>query len=135
MDRTFLSISTEDERETALLTAYRALDDAGREALEAYLAVPHPAALDLGEDDWQLAAAMYKHQGVLALDRLVTEIGEAWSGRMVKGMLNSRNPVDQREIDERRGWYTGARYALRVLPYRAHRRAMKALEETEEVED
>lgn len=122
-------------RSEQLVAAFEAADPAVQQAVEAFLNDPSPVAVD-GTDDWTQAAVAYKHPLILALDRIVTEVNEAWAARMAHGMLNSPNTVDQREIDFRRGWYQGARYALRVIPFRANRRAMKALaEETEEVED
>jgi hypothetical protein len=124
-----------DDRTHRFASKFMWADDATKQALEAFLNDPTPVAVD-GSDDWTQAAVAYKHPLILALDRIVTEVNEAWAARMAHGMLNSPNTVDQREIDFRRGWYQGARYALRVIPFRANRRAMKALaEETEEVED
>ena len=126
-----LSLSHRD-----LVAQYDAANDETRDLIEYILLEQKFVTIDDGTDDWQRAAAMHKHSGIRALDSLVEDIATQWGQKMVHGMLNSRNTVDQRAIDERRGWYTGARYALRVLPYRAHRRAMKALAETpEEVGD
>lgn len=110
-------------------------DEATQQAVEAFLGEPFPVAID-GTDDWQQAALAYKHPLIQALDRIVNEVNEQWAERMAHGLLNSPNTVDQREIDFRRGWYQGARYALRVIPFRANRRAMKALaEDTQEVDE
>lgn len=130
-----LIVGGESERASRVAQSFDQADEATQQAIEAFLADPTPVAID-GTDDWQQVAVAYKHPLILALDRLVTETNELWAQRMAKGMLNSPNTVDQREIDYRRGWYQGARYALRVLPFRAHRRAMKALaEDQEEVTD
>ena len=109
-------------------------DESTRTAIEALLNDPNPVAID-GTDDWQEIAKAYKHPLILALDRVVNDVQETWAQRMAHGMLNSANLVDQREIDFRRGWYQGARYALRVLPFRANRRLQKELAESQEVTD
>ena len=117
-----------------LWSAWKNADEETQDLVEYALTEPAAQRIDSGSDDWELAAQLHNHQGILAIDRLVTEIGQQWADRMIKGMLNSRNLIDQREVDERRGWYTGARYALRMIPWRAHRRVMKARVENEEVE-
>ena len=122
-------------RGLAVYEAFIAADDATKQAIEAMLNEPMPVAVD-GTDDWTQAQLAHKHPMILSLDRIITEVNQTWAEQMAYGMLNKEALVDQREIDFRRGWYQGARYALRVLPFRAHRRAMKALaESTEEVED
>ena len=124
-----------DDRVHQIVSKLQGADPGTLQAIEAFLNEPLPVAVD-GTDDWTQAQLAHKHPMILSLDRIITEVNETWAARMAHGMLNKETLVDQREIDFRRGWYQGARYALRVIPFRAHRRAMKALaESTEEVED
>ena len=110
-------------------------DSGTLEAIAAMLNEPSPVQIDDGHDDWQRAALAYKHELIGTLDRIVDEIQTGWAERMAHGMLHKEFPVDQREIDFRRGWYQGARYALRVIPFRAHRRLQKEIANREEVSD
>ena len=98
MVRTLLS----DPRVAAVAQAFAQADESTQQAVEAFLNDPMPAAID-GTDDWETAAKAYKRPDIVALDRLVNEVLEAWAARMAHGILNNNNLVDQREIDFRRG--------------------------------
>jgi hypothetical protein len=130
-----LIIPPYEERTHRAAIAFQTADEGTKESIEAMLAEPMPVQIDDGHDDWQRAALAYKHELIGTLDRIVDEIQTGWAERMARGLLHSENTVDQREIDYRRGWYQGARYALRVIPYRAHRRLQKEIATREEVSD
>ena len=117
-----------------LVDAWSKADEETRELVEAILVSgPLPKVWEY-TDDWVEVAKAYKHPMILAMDRVMQEIHEAWMVNFARGALKHSGAIDQREVDERRGRYIGARYALHVLPLRAKRRLEKA-EEGEEVTD
>lgn len=59
------------------------------------------------------------------------EIG--WKRAFAEGALYSKRPVDQREVDYKRGWFDGARHYLVLLPEAARfRQLTRAANDAEE---
>ena len=76
--------------------------------------------------DAQLIAELARHPGWAALERKVAEAETKWSERFARGALLSWIPIDQRELDYKRGMYAGMRWILKNPT-----RAEKALSEVD----
>jgi len=48
----------------------------------------------------------------------------AWKKAFAEGALTSKQPVSQREVDYKRGWFAGARHYLVLLPEAARLRQL-----------
>lgn len=76
-----------------------------------------------------------EHQGFKALQDEVHEARQEYFMQVARGLATSKDPIDQRLVDELRGFWKGAIWALDVFPkltgrdYDAY--VAKALEESE----
>ena len=68
-----------------------------------------PEAMDL-------IAALINHPGYAALVEQLALAREQYFANFAKGLMASMNPIDQREVDEKRGFWKGAHYALNTFP-------------------
>lgn len=59
---------------------------------------------------------------------------ESYFASLARGLTNNRAIVDQREIDEKRGFWYGALWATIVLPRTMKRQAAKAADAAKEDE-
>ena len=78
---------------------------------------PEPKAERLATLGVQLEA-----YSMAVLDPLLEEIKatrEAYVRALANGLVTQRGPVDQREIDYKRGFWQGAVWATKILPHQA----------------
>lgn len=74
-------------------------------------------------------AALGRSQHFQVLGGLVTQQRENWFKNFARGMAQSPNLIDQREVDEKRGYFRGAMYYTHHLPRISQRRLEQAKEE------
>lgn len=61
-----------------------------------------------------------------AIAEYVRESRDKWMLNFARGLSASRNLVDQREVDERRGYWWGAYYMTHILPKYARKKVARA---------
>jgi len=76
-------------------------------------------------------ALLSNHPGMLALIDEVTKAREKYFTNFARGMAQSTEPADQREIDYKRGFWQGALYALHTFPQMTRADWDKYVRETE----
>lgn len=98
--------------------------------------VPSPPDDPTDADQVEHAERMFKdHLARVAANDVVALLSEmksnrrVWAERFGLGALSSQRPVDQREVDYRRGFYSGARYYLELLPAQARQRTSERSED------
>jgi hypothetical protein len=98
--------------------------------------VPQAISPDAEEEEKEMfARAMLDHVSRVAAGERVALLSEmksnrrTWAERFGLGALSSQKPVDQREVDYRRGFYSGARYYLELLPAQAKERMTQRSED------
>ena len=67
----------------------------------------------------EVAAQLKQLTELPAFQALVAEMEnaeEAWYRNFAAGLAVQTKPVDQREVDEKRGFWKGVRWALKVFP-------------------
>lgn len=83
----------------------------------------------------QQISSVLPHQGFVSLQEEVHEARQEYFLQVAKGLATSKDPVDQRLVDELRGFWKGAVWALEVFPKLTdrdwQRYVAKALEESE----
>lgn len=72
--------------------------------------------LDLGIEDDQALAALRRNENFSVLRNVVLRQRDSWFQNFARGMAQSPNLVDQREVDEKRGYFRGAMYYVNHLP-------------------
>lgn len=77
----------------------------------------------------ELIAGLLKHPGYQALVAELEAKREQYFANLAKGIATQQTPVDQREIDEKRGFWKGAIYALKVFPKLTSKDWQKFVEE------
>ena len=78
--------------------------------------------LDLGLDEDQAIATLQSNQHFQVLRSVVLRQRDDWIRNFARGMAMSPNLVDQREVDEKRGYFKGAVYYVQHLPRISQRR-------------
>lgn len=64
----------------------------------------------------ELVAGLMKHPAYKVLIEELEAMRERYFATLARGIATQTGPVDQREIDEKRGFWKGAIYALKVFP-------------------
>jgi len=63
-----------------------------------------------------LIQALQRHPGyTVLLDRILID-RERYFANLARGLMRQKGEVDQREIDEKRGFWAGAVWALKTFP-------------------
>lgn len=75
-----------------------------------------------------------KREDFAALRAEAERLRESWSDAFLRGTLKSRLPLDQREIDEKRGFWDGIDYILNRMPAQAQVTLKRILENEPEEE-
>jgi hypothetical protein len=73
-----------------------------------------------------------KRKDFAILADLAAEMQEEWARKFARGMLKSTKAADQREIDEKRGFWDGINFILTRYPKIAERELEKLLETNKE---
>lgn len=85
----------------------------------------------------ELISGLLKHPGYLALVEQMLVAREKYFANLARGLASQAAPVDQREIDEKRGFWKGAIWALKTFPKLTakdwERYVAEALKESDEV--
>lgn len=68
-------------------------------------------------------------QDFAALRDELERMRDAWSENFMRGALKSRLPFDQREVDEKRGFWDGIDFAMNRLPAQAQASLKRLLTE------
>ena len=63
------------------------------------------------------------------LIRLAEDDMDKWAETLAHGALKNDRPIDQREIDYKRGWYDGIMYYLKARPQLAIQRMRRIARE------
>jgi hypothetical protein len=82
-----------------------------------------------GIEQDQALALLRNNENFHVLANVVLSQRDAWFQNFARGMAQSPNLVDQREVDEKRGYFRGAVYYTQHLPRIAARRLEKEKEE------
>lgn len=97
---------------------------------------PTPADDPLDAEQVEAAERLFRdHVTRIATGDLTALLSELkanrrnWAERFGLGALSSQRAVDQREVDYRRGFYSGARYYLELLPNQARHRLRQGVED------
>lgn len=80
---------------------------------------------DLGLDEDRAIARLRTNESFMVLEAVVLRQRETWMDNFARGMALSPNLIDQREVDEKRGYFKGAVYYTHHLPRIAERRLVK----------
>lgn len=64
----------------------------------------------------ELITGLLQHPGYKALVEEILAARERYFANLAKGIATQAAPVDQREIDEKRGFWKGAVWALKTFP-------------------
>jgi hypothetical protein len=64
---------------------------------------------------------LYAHPAWAVLEQEVTAARDKFFTNFAAGLAMRREPVDQREVDEKRGFWAGAIWALTVFPKKTSR--------------
>ena len=78
--------------------------------------------------------SLSKREDFAALRAEAERLRESWSDTFLRGTLKSRLPLDQREIDEKRGFWDGIDYILNRMPAQAQVTLKRILENEPEEE-
>jgi hypothetical protein len=78
--------------------------------------------VDLGYDEDLAVATLRENEYFGVLKGVVLRQRDAWMLNFARGMAMSPNLVDQREVDEKRGYFKGALYYVHHLPRISQRR-------------
>jgi hypothetical protein len=88
------------------------------------------------DDEWAQIASFAEHPTLALLGRALEEKAEVYYANLAHTLRVSSRPVDQREIDYKRGFGKGAIHAVSVFPrverHRWLESAEKAMKETSE---
>ena len=80
----------------------------------------------VGPEEEEAIADLLGFESFKVLQNELLRRRNAYFLHLAQGLSNNRNLVDQREIDEKRGFWYGALWATLVLPKSIQRRAAKA---------
>ena len=88
------------------------------------------------EDELAQIAEFASHSSLALLGRALEEKAEAYYANLAHTYRVSSRPIDQREVDYKRGFWQGAIWAVRVFPKVEQHRWLesveKAMKETDE---
>jgi hypothetical protein len=79
----------------------------------------------VGPEDAGAIAELLTYESFKVLQNELLRRRDSYFQNLSRGLTNNRNLVDQREIDEKRGFWYGALWATTVLPRTMKRRAEK----------
>lgn len=85
--------------------------------------------MDLGLDENMAIATLRRNESFQVLRAVVLRQRDAFFHNFARGMAQSPNLVDQREVDEKRGYFKGAMYYVNHLPRISERRLENGKEE------
>ena len=71
---------------------------------------------ELGLDEDHALASLRRNENFQLLRGVVLRQRDSWFQNFARGMAMSPNLVDQREVDEKRGFFKGALYYVQFLP-------------------
>lgn len=91
------------------------------------------ATMDLGIEADQALAYLRNNQNFQILKNVVLSQRDSWMLNFARGMAMSPNSIDQREVDEKRGYFRGAVYYVHHLPRISATRLAKKEEEESSV--
>jgi hypothetical protein len=77
---------------------------------------------ELGLDEDMAIASLRRNEQFQVLRSVVLRQRDSWMHNFARGMAQSPLLVDQREVDEKRGYFKGALYYVQSLPRIAERR-------------
>jgi hypothetical protein len=80
---------------------------------------------ELGIEEDRALAALRRNENFQVLRGIVLRQRDSWIHNFARGMALSPLSVDQREVDEKRGYFKGAVYYVQNLPRIAERRLEK----------
>lgn len=66
----------------------------------------------------ELIARLADHPGFKALCDELEELEEKWYSNFARGLARNPGPVDQREVDEKRGYWEACRFVGRIVKLR-----------------
>lgn len=64
----------------------------------------------------ELIYQLTQHAGWEKLAEYMQDRRQAFFANMARGLMGSKNPVDQREVDEKRGYWDAVDFIFRRLP-------------------
>lgn len=79
----------------------------------------------LGIEEGHAIARLRSNENFQVLRSVVLRQRETWIQNFARGMAQSPNLVDQREVDEKRGYFRGAVYYVHHLPRISQRKVEK----------
>jgi hypothetical protein len=77
---------------------------------------------ELGIDEDMALATLRRNENFQVLRNVVLRQRDTWIHNFARGMAQSPLLIDQREVDEKRGYFKGAVYYVQHLPRIAQRR-------------
>ena len=80
----------------------------------------HGVQVDAG--DLEALATLAGHPGMEVLARLLRAERDRYFANFAAGLATSRRPVDQREVDEKRGFWDGVLYVAERYPALAEKK-------------
>ena len=87
------------------------------------------AAVPLGRDEDLAIAALRNNENFGVLRGVVLRQRDSWFQNFARGMAQSPLLIDQREVDEKRGYFRGAMYYVNHLPRISQHRLQTSKEE------